>query len=98
YQTHDAFHTLLEYDTNVVGELRLQAFMVGKRSATFAGRVLLVLGSLILPELWPQLRCDFIRGRQSDRVRRWHIPSLLVEAIGPLQARIARRDDLALFA
>src|SRR5215470_3150407 len=49
YEAHDAFHTLLDYDTNVVGEMRLQAFMVGNRSASFAGRVLFVLGSLLLP-------------------------------------------------
>ena len=81
YEAHDAFHTLLEYDTNVVGELRLQAFMVGNRSASFAGCMLFVLGSLLLPELWPQLRHDFVRGRQSDCVGHWHVPSLLAQAI-----------------
>jgi len=98
YEAHDAFHTLLEYDTHVVGELRLQAFMVGNRSASFAGRVLLVLGSLFLPELWSQLRHDFVRGRQSECVEHWYVPSLLEHAIEPLRARIADRVDLVPFS
>jgi ubiquinone biosynthesis protein Coq4 len=98
YEAHDAFHTLLNYDTNVVGELRLQAFMVGNRSASFAGRVLFVLGSLLLPELWPQLRHDFARGRQSECVGQWYVPSLLEQAIEPLRARIANRVDLVPFS
>jgi len=97
YEAHDAFHTLLNYDTNVVGELRLQAFMVGNRSASVAGRVLLGLGSLLVPDLWPQLRCDFMRGRQSECVRHWHVPSLLAQTIEQLQARIANRVDLVPF-
>lgn len=94
YEAHDAFHTLLDYDTNVIGELRLQAFMVGNRSASFAGRVLLGAGLLILPELWPQLGYDMSRGRQSDCVGQWRVPTLLSCNIAPLQARIAKRVDV----
>ncbi|HNP88256.1 MAG TPA: hypothetical protein PKK78_19110 [Kouleothrix sp.] len=94
YEVHDAFHTLLDYDTNVIGELRLQAFMVGNRSASFAGRVLLGAGLLILPELWPQLGYDMSRGRQSDCVGQWRVPTLLSCNIAPLQARIAKRVDV----
>jgi hypothetical protein len=77
YETHDAFHTLLGYETDVIGEMRLQAFMLGNRSASFAGRVLFVLGCFLLPELWPQLRLDLARGRQSPQIRQWNIPALL---------------------
>ena len=94
YETHDAFHALLNYDTNVVGELRLQAFMVGNRSASFAGHVLFVLGCLLLPELWPQIQRDFTRGRQSACVGSWDVPSLLDQVIEHLQAGIAKRIDL----
>jgi len=98
YEAHDAFHTLLDYDTNVVGELRLQAFMVGNRSASFAGRVLFVLGSLFLPELWSQLRHDFVRGQQSECVGQWYVPSHLELAIEHLRAQIANRVDLISFS
>lgn len=44
YETHDVIHTLLDYKTTTSGELRLQAFMLGNRSASFAGRVLFLIG------------------------------------------------------
>ncbi|MGH2521325.1 MAG: hypothetical protein ACRDH2_02375 [Anaerolineales bacterium] len=89
YETHDAWHVLLGYDTNVPGELRLQAFMFGNRSASFAGRVLLLLGMLLMPELWLQCRHDFARGRNSPRLAEWDIPSLLSCSLKTLTAQIA---------
>ena len=35
YETHDAIHLLLNYDTTVTDELRLQAFMLGNGSTSF---------------------------------------------------------------
>lgn len=93
YEAHDAFHTLLEYDTTVIGEMRLQAFMIGNGGASFAGRVLFVLGILLLPELWPQLRRDLHRGRCSTSVRQWQVPSLLAQNIHQLRTHIAARTD-----
>lgn len=91
YEPHDAAHVLLGYDTTVTGELRLQAFMVGNRSVSFAGRVLLGLGALVLPELWSQLRQDWVRGRQAVRLATWDVPALLHEPTAVLQTRLAGR-------
>jgi len=77
YEKHDAFHVLLGYKTTVTGELRLQAFMLGNGSASFAGHVLFGLGILWFPELWSQLRKDFTRGQQSVRISKWNVPTLL---------------------
>jgi hypothetical protein len=50
YEYHDALHVLLGYDTSVLGEARLQAFMVGNRTPTFAGKSLYRLDQMSLPE------------------------------------------------
>jgi len=89
YETHDAFHVLLGYDTNVVGEIRLQAFMLGNRSASFAGRILLLLGSVLMPELRPQLYRDFMRGRNSPRLAEWNVPDMLAHSLKTLTTQIA---------
>lgn len=81
YETHDVIHTLLGYGTTTTGELRLQAFMWGNRSSSIAGRVLFLLGILTLPELWPQLKKDYARGRQAQRLAQIDIPALLPENI-----------------
>jgi ubiquinone biosynthesis protein Coq4 len=74
YETHDLIHSLLGYATTTTGELRLQAFMVGNRSASIAGRVLFLIGAVLLPELWGQLARDFHRGRTAQRLGAldWH--------------------------
>jgi ubiquinone biosynthesis protein Coq4 len=89
YEAHDAFHTLLEYETDVHGELRLQAFMLGNRSASVAGRGLFVVGLLLMPELWPQLQRDYKRGRQSAQLGAWSVPALLAHDIRSLRAQLA---------
>ncbi|MEM7347015.1 MAG: hypothetical protein AAF485_22475 [Chloroflexota bacterium] len=85
YETHDAIHTLLEYGTTTTGELRLQAFMWGNQSASFAGRVLLVLGVITLPELWMQLRQDYKRGYQAQHLGSLDITGLLKEDLQELR-------------
>ncbi len=77
YEEHDAYHALLGYGTTVTEELKLQAFMLGNGSATFAGRVLLVLGATLLPSAWAQLRIEFRRGRRAAPLRRFDTEGLI---------------------
>ena len=88
YETHDAIHTLLGYGTSTTGELRLQAFMWGNQSASFAGRVLLLIGLIMLPELWSRLKTDYQRGRQAQHIASWNIPTLLREDIADLRQQL----------
>ena len=91
YETHDAIHTLLGYGTTTTGELRLQAFMWGNQSASFAGRVLLLMGLVMLPELWSQLKDDYQRGRQAQHLASWNIPNLMNEDVEVLRKRLEPR-------
>ena len=68
YQQHDALHVLLNYDTTPVDEVRLQAFMVGNGTASLAGRVLLRIGMILLPECRAQIRIDRDRGASSTAI------------------------------
>ena len=78
YEIHDTIHTILNYNTTTVGELKLQAFMWGNTSSSFAGRVLFLIGLLTLPELWRELRLDYERGkRAAERIENWDMASLI---------------------
>jgi ubiquinone biosynthesis protein Coq4 len=68
YEHHDALHVLLGYDTTVLGEARLQAFMVGNRTPTFAGKSLHILAQLLLPEDRDLLARDRLRGSKSSPI------------------------------
>lgn len=89
YEVHDAVHTILGYNTTTVGELKLQAFMWGNESSSFAGRVLFLIGLLTLPELWKELRLDYERGKKaSERIESWDIASLIYEELGTLRLQL----------
>lgn len=68
YEHHDALHVLLGYDTTVVGEARLQAFMVGNQTPTIAGRGLYFLASIMLPEHRNTFARDSKRGKETTTI------------------------------
>jgi ubiquinone biosynthesis protein Coq4 len=88
YETHDVIHTLLEYGTTTTGELRLQAFMVGNRSASFAGRILFLIGAPLLPEIWRQLKHDFLRGRRARQISRLDFTIALRQDVRQLREQL----------
>lgn len=65
YEHHDALHVLLDYDTTVIGEARLQAFLVGNQTPTLAGRGLYLLSLVMIPEHRKSFSCDRQRGVES---------------------------------
>ena len=89
YEIHDTVHTILNYNTTTMVELRLQAFMWGNKSSSFAGRVLLLIGLVILPELWNELRLDYERGRNAaERLDDWDMSSLINEDLATLRLQL----------
>lgn len=68
YEHHDALHVLLNYDTSVIGEARLQSFMVGNQTPTFAGRGLYILALVMIPEHWKTFSYDRKRGVESGAI------------------------------
>lgn len=58
YENHDAIHALLDDETNIRGEMEVQAFLWANGSSSFAGRILFVIGGLLLPEQWEAMKAD----------------------------------------
>jgi hypothetical protein len=79
YENHDAIHALLDYETNIRGEMEVQAFLWGNGSSSRAGRVLFVVGGLLLPEQWPAMRRAFRRGRAARPIEEGALPFRLRE-------------------
>ncbi len=98
YEVHDAAHTILKYNTTTVGELKLQAFMWGNGSSSYAGRVLFLMGLFILPELWQELKLDYERGRQAvERIGDWDMESLVNREINALRLQLEPDNSLSVF-
>ena len=89
YEVHDSMHVLLSYEVSAVDELRLQAFMIGNRGASVPGKILVVLGLMILPETLPTLIEAYRRGRHSPQIRDWPVEDLLGQRLIELQSKLA---------
>jgi hypothetical protein len=79
YENHDAIHALLDYETNIRGEMEVQAFLWANGSSSNAGRVLFVVGGLLLPEQWDAMRRAFARGRAARPIDEARLPFRLDE-------------------
>ena len=74
YENHDAIHCITGYETNIRGEMELQAFMWANDSSSPAGRILFVVGGLLLPEQWAAMRDAYQRGSEAAPMEEWTLP------------------------
>jgi ubiquinone biosynthesis protein Coq4 len=88
YENHDAIHALLDYETNIRGEMELQAFMWANGSSSPAGRVLFALGGLLLPEQWEAMRRAYLRGRAAAPIEEGQLPFRLGEPLERVRERL----------
>jgi hypothetical protein len=93
YENHDAIHAILDYETNIRGEMELQAFMWANGSSSPAGRVLFVVGGLLLPEQWSAMRAAFARGRAATPIEEGRLPFRLRETLSGVRARLEPHSD-----
>jgi ubiquinone biosynthesis protein Coq4 len=85
YENHDAIHAILDYETNIQGEMEVQAFLWANGSSSPAGRVLFVVGGLLLPEHWDAMARAYRRGRAAAPIREGRLPFRLREPFADLR-------------
>ncbi len=89
YENHDAIHAILDYETNIRGEMELQAFMWANGASSPAGRVLFVVGGLLLPEQWRAMKLAFERGLASRPIEEARLPTRLRETLSGVRCDLA---------
>jgi ubiquinone biosynthesis protein Coq4 len=81
YENHDAIHCILDYETNIQGEMEVQAFLWANDASSPAGRILFVVGGALLPEQWRTMRAAYKRGRAATPIREATLPFRLDETL-----------------
>jgi hypothetical protein len=92
YENHDAIHCILDYETNIRGEMELQAFMWANDSSSPAGRILFVVGGLLLPEQWTAMHDAYRRGLDAAPMEEWRLPDRLFESLFDVKETIRSRS------
>lgn len=64
FESHDLKHVVLAYELEPVGEIRLQAFMLGNGNWTVPSLLIFIFGLLLLPQHWHLFRQDFQAGQR----------------------------------
>lgn len=64
FESHDLKHVVLDYKLEPLGEIRLQAFMLGNGNWTLPSVTIFLFGFLLLPRQWRLFRQDFQAGQQ----------------------------------
>ena len=66
---HDLKHILLGYEMKMPDELRIHAFQLGNRYHNPIGITYLIVCSILVPEILPNLKSDFKRGRRAKPMK-----------------------------
>ncbi len=88
YENHDAIHAILDYETDIQGEMEVQAFLWANGSSSPAGRILFVVGGLLLPEQWSAMRRAFARGLAARPIEEARLPLRLLEPLAGVRANL----------
>ncbi len=85
YENHDAIHALLGCETDIRGEMEVQAFLWANRASSPAGRILFLVGGLLLPEQWSAMRAAYHRGHAAAAIEESRLPFRLLESFTALK-------------
>jgi hypothetical protein len=88
YENHDAIHAILDFETNIRGEMEVQAFLWANRASSPAGRILFVVGGLLLPEQWQAMRGAYHRGKAAQPIEEARLPRRLHERLATVRAAL----------
>lgn len=87
-EDHDVLHVLLQYQTTIVGEIRMQYFLLGNRKRSFYACFTALVGVLLVPEELKSYSQAFQKGRQCISISQWNFEHLLSEPLELLQQQI----------
>lgn len=73
FESHDLKHLVLDYELEPLGEIRMQAFMLGNGNWTLPSLAIFLFGLLLLPQHWHLFWVDFQAGQRCPAVARLSI-------------------------
>jgi len=85
FESHDVFHVLLDYQTTVIDEVRMQFFLLGNGKRSIYALISAGIGWLGVPEARLLYRQAFQRGCSYCPIHRWKFEHLLNEPLTELR-------------
>ena len=76
-ESHDVFHVLLSYPTDVPNEIGMQYFLLGNGRHSWYTWLTVLMGIVILPEHAVRFLNDLIKGNNCPTIKNWDLRALL---------------------
>ena len=79
FEDHDIMHVLFGYKTTVLGELKMQFFLLGNGKKSLYCLISALIGCIMVPEYWSSYWKEFNAGKNSRNFSKWNFQFLLNE-------------------
>lgn len=93
YESHDLKHVLLDYEMTPLGEIRLQAFMLGNGNWSLLSILIFIYGAILLPNRWSLFAVDFEKGSRAIPIKKWTIEAFANQSVEELRAGIFNQRE-----
>ncbi len=91
-ESHDVYHVVLNYSTEVEQEAQMQFFLLGNGKKSLYAIGTSVIAFLTMPDQWLAFWKAYNRGQQSLKVHLWDFRFLLKEKTANLRALVNRSN------
>ncbi len=91
-EEHDIMHVLLQYETTVKDEARMQFFLLGNGKRSLYALFTAIASTLLIPEHLGAFIREFKKGRRCRCIAHWNFEHLLSEPTHLLRSLIYRKD------
>jgi len=91
-EEHDIMHVLLEYQTTVKDEARMQFFLLGNGKQSLYALFTALASFVLIPEHAPEFIQEFKKGKHCRSIVHWNFEHLLSEPTLLLRSLIYRKD------
>ena len=76
-ESHDAFHVITGYGTEMYEEAAMQFFLIGNRKKSKLARISALVGFVIFPEYWKLYLASYRRGKETLHFSTWNFKEML---------------------
>lgn len=90
-EDHDVLHVLLNYKTTLVGEIKMQCFLLGNRKRSVYALFTALIGIVLVPEKLLAFRHEFSKGKKCAAISNWDFEYLLSEPLELLQRQALKQ-------
>ena len=92
FEDHDVMHVIFDFKTTVLGEARMQFFLLGNGKRSLYVIISAIIAMVTLPENIHLFKKEFLTGKSCNPISKWDFQFLLLEELDILKKMI-KGDD-----